>query len=94
MYGRQVHPQLKALGKGFSGLQRVRVVGVRTLRYGQEAIRHKRTTSRATPLPTSEVVIIRLVGFPAGVNDAYPFECQGADGAVMRFSSLTLTAIN
>ena len=37
--------------------------------------------------------IIRLVGLPAGEDDAYPLECQGADGAVMRFPSRALTPI-
>src|SRR5215510_7139367 len=53
VYRRQVHPHLIALGKGVFWIAKGCAAGGRTLRYGQEAIRHKRTTSRATrgPLP-------------------------------------------
>jgi hypothetical protein len=40
-----------------------------------------------------EGFIVRRVGLPAGVNDAYPLECQRADSAVMRLASLALTPI-
>jgi hypothetical protein len=46
-----VHPHLIALGKGVFWIAKGCVAGVRTLRYGQEAIRHKRTTSRAARGP-------------------------------------------
>jgi len=38
-------------------------------------------------------LVVRLVGLPAGENDAYPFVGQGTNGTVMGFSSLALTAI-
>jgi hypothetical protein len=47
VYGRQAHPHLIGLGKGVFWIAKGCVAGARTLRYGQEAIRHKRTTSRA-----------------------------------------------
>jgi hypothetical protein len=43
--------------------------------------------------PNIERFIVRLIGLPAGVNDACPLECQGADGAVMRLPSRALTPI-
>ena len=43
VYGKQVHPRLNLL----VSVVECRRAGVRTLRYGQEAIRHKRPPSRA-----------------------------------------------
>jgi hypothetical protein len=40
-----------------------------------------------------EGFIVRLVGLPAGANDAYPLECEGTDGTVMRLTSLALPSI-
>ncbi len=40
-----------------------------------------------------ERFFVRLVGFPAGENDAYPLECEGADGTVMGFTFLALPPI-
>ena len=40
-----------------------------------------------------EGFIVRFVGLPAGEDNAYPLECQGADSAVMRFSLLALTPV-
>ena len=40
-----------------------------------------------------ERFIVRLVGLPAGENDAYPLVGQGTNGTVMGFSSLALTTI-
>ena len=34
-----------------------------------------------------------FVGLPAGEDNAYPLECQGADSAVVRFSFLALTSV-
>ena len=49
VYGKQAHPRLNLL----VSVVDCRCAGVRTLRYGQEAIRHKRPPSRAArgPLP-------------------------------------------
>ena len=36
---------------------------------------------------TERMTRARPVGLPAGANDAYPLECEGADGTVMGYLS-------